>query len=161
MEGMNMSSGGTTTGNMNMNMNMSMMGMTNNGNNTMMMQTYFQSSIQTTILFQNWATTTFADYMLVLFIIYVVSFCTIVLGFMTPRIVARVGRKNRTKGLHKMQRVVFGCLSALRAVMTYLLMLVVMTYNIGIFVAIILGSGTAYYIFADIMCRDPIQDTHH
>jgi len=132
-----------------------------NGNSSMtMMQTYFQATTQTTVLFQSWETKTFADYMLALFLVFAMSFSAIVLGFMTPRIVGKLGNPNQNKGLNKKQRIVFGLLSALRVVLTYLLMLVVMTFNAGLFVAVILGSGAAYYIFADIMWRDHLPDLH-
>eukprot|EP01054_Gregarina_sp_Poly1_P006009 Gregarina_sp_Poly_1__6008@NODE_3164_length_1319_cov_78_335463_g2010_i0_p1_GENE_NODE_3164_length_1319_cov_78_335463_g2010_i0NODE_3164_length_1319_cov_78_335463_g2010_i0_p1_ORF_typecomplete_len183_score10_40Ctr/PF04145_15/2_8e20DUF1129/PF06570_11/0_1HisKA_4TM/PF16926_5/0_25_NODE_3164_length_1319_cov_78_335463_g2010_i085633 len=107
----------------------------------MVMQMTFDSSPKVTLLWSWWRTDSYRSYIPSLLALVVVGMLTIYLK--TLRL--EVDRRMKAGGWKMV--VVRGAMSMLSLTLEYLLMLCVMTFNVGVFVSVVAGLGLGVGIF--------------
>ena len=133
---------------MNMGMDMDMMTMT----------MYFYSSPNVIFLNKEWHVKTGGYYTLILFITFAIGFCIEMLAFMNyklefsakkemKQLIIDEGSVDKAKSRSVSFRVLQLAISICRLFASYILMLIAMTFNAGLLIAIILGLTTSYFIF--------------
>jgi len=141
------------------------------GDDDMMMQMSFYNGIKiSAVLFDWWSTETPAQYIATLAVVFIFAMFTVWLGVSARRysngVTATFGRVSETTPLlssgisgapatprtvSRSRRLKLKTYSAILYAFSlagnYLLMLLVMTFNTGIFAAVILGAASAFFLF--------------
>ncbi|KAG1673870.1 hypothetical protein FOA52_012895 [Chlamydomonas sp. UWO 241] len=123
------------------------------------MQMWFYNGIQVTLWFEGWTTQTLNNYLLGCLGLALFACVHEFLSFHRAQYVARVFESARVNAegqalskrrtLPAMSKAALGALYVANTLTAYLLMLAVMTYNVGYCLSVILGLGTGYVLFLD------------
>eukprot|EP00047_Mylnosiga_fluctuans_P013847 m.33738 g.33738 ORF g.33738 m.33738 type:complete len:464 (-) comp5137_c0_seq2:34-1425(-) len=148
-----------------------------NGSMDIMMQMTFYNDYEVTVLFQTWNVTTVGVYAFACIATFVVAFLWEAMRHKTARIEAVIDRLAAPRGAidedgmeYALQEEVSQAptsvtsstliVRSLRTVVhtvhfavSYFLMLIAMTYNVGLFLCIIFGCGAGYFVFSEVPDR--------
>ncbi|GJP48930.1 hypothetical protein CLOM_g8204 [Closterium sp. NIES-68] len=127
----------------------------------MMMQMWFYWGPKVTILFENWTTSGWGFYLLACFL--VVVFCVLHEFLTSFRLKLSATRRCRVKDAEQgasdgagkkahqwrslLDRLAVTAIYALNLTFSYAIMLIVMSFNIGLFIAVVLGLTIGFFFF--------------
>lgn len=106
----------------------------------MSMQMYFKASDSVVVLFKGWETTSLGEYFATLIFIFLFSLAH---EYMTTY---RINYTLKKDDAHY-GSLISSLLYLLSVTFSYLIMLMVMTFNVGIFFTVLLGLATGFYFF--------------
>lgn len=112
------------------------------------MQMTFHQSLESVILFESWRTSGWLDYSASCLLVVLMGCFAMFVSSANKRYIREV-RGRRTEGAGPGKRVVFASMvmTALQYLLHYLMMLIAMTFNWGLFVSVILGLSVGYALF--------------
>ncbi|CAI5484144.1 unnamed protein product [Closterium sp. Yama58-4] len=139
-------------------------GASGGGMSMMMMQMWFYWGPNVTILFENWKTSSWGFYLLACFL--VVVFCVLHEFLTSFRLKLSATRRCRVKDAEQgenftnvasskkahhwrplLDRLALTGIYALNLTFSYAIMLIIMTFNIGLFIAVVLGLTIGFFFF--------------
>ncbi|KAJ1605859.1 putative copper transporter [Cryptosporidium canis] len=112
------------------------------------MQMTFHQSFESVILFESWKTSNKFDYLISCFIIILMGCFTMFISSINKKYIKKI-RKNRLEHEKFANKVIFTniLITILYYFMHYLLMLIAMTFNWGLFFSVIIGLSIGYALF--------------
>lgn len=113
---------------------------------------YFHAGYAETILFHWWKVETVVGYLFTCLTIFMAAFLLEFVIGLRHRFEIRKRKRLRTEGRTGVEKVLGAidstCLHMLSLALAYPLMLVIMTYNYGLALSVILGAGLGYFLFS-------------
>lgn len=112
------------------------------------MQMTFHQSFESVILFESWRTSNWLDYSVSCLIIVLLGCFTMFVSSANKRYIKEI--RKRTMGQERLgSKTIFTnvLITALQYLMHYLMMLIAMTFNWGLFFSVIIGLSIGYALF--------------
>ncbi|KAF5843751.1 Ctr copper transporter family-domain-containing protein [Dunaliella salina] len=115
-----------------------------------MMPMYFVNTCKATLWFRGWVTDGPVSYALSMCFLVAFAIAHEALAVHRSSFLGKLSRESKPRRISPMEKFWLALLYALNMGTSYLLMLAVMTYNIGFCVAVVLGLGTGYFMLIDM-----------
>lgn len=131
-----------------------------NNNQTPVMRMYFHTGLADYILFKGWVPHTGAQYFGSFLVIVLLGIIYELIGTIRSRLEQNWSQKDisvpcKYSFLQFKTDTLRGCLRMVEILISYLLMLIAMTYNVGLFFAVVIGFGLGTFLFGRLSSHNP------